>query len=341
MGLLDSIRAQLRSVIEWENPSPGQLFYRWTDNGDEIKNASKLIVGPGQGCIFVYRGEVKSVISKPGISDLKTANLPFWTTVSKFMQFFESEHKVGIFFFRTTKILNQRWGTTSLIKYEDPKYRFPVGLKAFGNYSFRITDPQSFFVNVIGHNSAFLVEDFRQVMGSRIIQPLADYLAEAKLTYTEIDARREEIAAGLAEKISPIFAKLGFEMTDLRIEGTSFDEETMKRINRIADLSAEVHAAQSAGLDYVQLQQIEAMKMAAANEGGGAGVGMGLGAGMGFGNMMAGAMGNRFGTTDPQAATPATEDPLAALAKLKQLREGDLITQAEFEAKKKEILDRL
>lgn len=81
----NTIKSQLRSVIEWENASDNQLFYRWTDTGDEIKNASKLIVGPGQGCVFVYEGKVRSMHTEPGIVNLDTANIPFWTTVKKFM----------------------------------------------------------------------------------------------------------------------------------------------------------------------------------------------------------------------------------------------------------------
>jgi membrane protease subunit (stomatin/prohibitin family) len=64
MALFDSIKRQLRSVIEWENPDPNALFEQWTESGDEIKNASTLIVGPGQGCIFVYQGKVRSVIQE-------------------------------------------------------------------------------------------------------------------------------------------------------------------------------------------------------------------------------------------------------------------------------------
>ena len=95
MGFLDSLRRQLRSVIEWENPGPSELFTQWTDNGDEIKNASKLIIGPGQGCVFVYEGKVVDVLTQEGTVDLKTANIPFWTTITKVMQAFESEHKVS------------------------------------------------------------------------------------------------------------------------------------------------------------------------------------------------------------------------------------------------------
>jgi membrane protease subunit (stomatin/prohibitin family) len=191
MALFNGIKQQLRSVIEWIDPRTDALFSQWTDNGDEIKNASKLIVGPGQGCIFVYQGKVKTVITQPCMVDLETDNIPFWTTISSFMQFFESEHKVGIYFFKTSKILDQKWGTTSPIKYEDPKYKFPVGLLAFGNYSYRIVDPQDFFTNVVGSHSDFFTDDFRSVMSARIIQPISDFLSANRFSYSDIDANRK------------------------------------------------------------------------------------------------------------------------------------------------------
>ena len=348
MGLFSALKSQLRSVIEWENPKDDDLFFQWSEDGDEIKNASKLIVNPGQGCIFVYRGEVKSVITKPGMIDLKTDNVPFWTTISRFMQAFESEHKVGLYFFKTTDILNQRWGTSSTIKYTDPVYKFPVGLRAFGNYSFKISEPGAFFTSIVGSKNVYSLDNFREVMGSRIIQPLTDYFAECGYSYADIDANREEISEGLIQKVNSIFTTLGFDMTDFRIEGTSFDEDTMKRINRIADISAEAQAAQAAGLNYAQMQQLEAMRDAAKNEGGAAGMGMGLGAGMGFGNMMAGAMGSQMmgGQAQPQAQgqtppPPAEDDPMAVLGKLKQLLDNGLISQEDYDTKKMDVLSRL
>jgi membrane protease subunit (stomatin/prohibitin family) len=339
MGLWNRVKDQLRSVIEWTDGDPDALFEKWTDRGDEIKNASKLIVGPGQGCIFVYEGRVESLVLEEGIRDLKTENVPFWTTVSNFMQAFESEHKVGIYFFRTTRILDQKWGTTTAVKYDDPKYKFPVGLRAFGNYSFRITNPGSFFVNVVGGGNIFRISDFKQIMAGRIIQPLADYMAESGFSYAEIDSNREELAEGLEKKLVPLFADLGFEITDFRIEGTSFDDDTMRRINRIADMSAEAQAAAAAGLNYAQMQQLEAMREAARNEGGGAGMGMGLGAGMSFGNMMASGM-----TSNPAGPSPEDDpedDPIKKLSQLKEMLDAGLISPDDFETKKKEILSRM
>ena len=329
MSIFGGFKKQMRSVISWENPQPDVLFERWSENGDEIKNASKLIVGPGQGCIFVYEGKVEGLYTQEGMVELKTANIPFWTTITKFMQAFVSEHKVGLYFFKTTQILDQKWGTNSIIKYEDPKYKFPVGLRAYGNYSFRITDPKSFFVNVVGGADPFFIDSFRQVMVARIVQPITDFLAEGKYTYTEIDAQREEISRGVNEKLKIEYTNLGFELLDFRIEGTSFDEDTMKRINRIADVTAETTAAGVAGVSFAQLQQLEAMKDAAKNQGG-AGMGMGMGIGMAFGQNIG-----------AQSGPGQQEDPMVKLKKLKMMADEGLITQEEYDAKKKDILAKM
>ena len=65
--------SQLRSVIEWNNPAPDAVFEKWSSDYNEIKDASKLIVGPGQGCIFVYEGKQQGTYLQPGIVDLAHA----------------------------------------------------------------------------------------------------------------------------------------------------------------------------------------------------------------------------------------------------------------------------
>jgi membrane protease subunit (stomatin/prohibitin family) len=338
MTIIEGIRRQLRSVIEWRDPSPDTLFSRWSDNGDEIKNASKLIVNPGQGCIFVYEGQILSVLDQPCMVELGTANIPFWTTITRFMQSFESEHKVGIYFFRTTKVLNQKWGTLSPIKYEDPKYGFPVAVKAFGNFSYRIADPRDFFVSIVGGHNDFTITDFRTIMAERLVQSITDHVAECRFSYTDIDAQREEIAAGLAESLTADFGKLGFAVDDFRIEGINFDEDTVRRIGRIADLTAEAQAVKAVGIDYASMQKLEALREAARNEGGGAGIGVGLGAGIGMGQTLAQSMGQTVAT--PQSANSGV-DATARLAQLKQMHEQALITSEEYAAKRQQILDSL
>ncbi len=326
--MFGSVKSQLRSVVEWSNPAPELIFQKWSSNGDEIKNASKLLVGPGQGCIFVYEGKVQAVYTQPGMVELRTANIPFWTTITKFMQAFVSEHKVGLYFFKTTQLVDIKWGTNSTIKYEDPKYKFPVGLRAFGNFSMIVREPGDFFTNVMGARDEFTVGEIRDVLTARMVQPLTNLFANAKFTFTEIDSNRSDVAAKLKELLEREFPNFGFALLDFRIEGTSFDEDTMKRINRIADMTAESQAANSAGVSYAQLQQLEAMKEAAKNPGG-AGMIMGLGVGAGLGQGVMGGVAGAVGGGD---------EPGLRLKKLKDMMDQGLITKDEYEAKKKEIL---
>ena len=345
MGLWGAAKKQLRSVIEWKDPNPEHLFYNWSENGDEVKDASKLIIGPGQGAIFVYEGRVEGVHTEPGIIEINTDNIPFVTTLQKFMQGFQSEHKVGMYFFQTTKIVDLKWGTPAPVKYLDPKYNIPIELRSFGNFSIRLSEPENFFVNVMGKGLGISLDEVRTMLLSRLVQPMTDFFAESQLSYNDIDAQRDEISAGVKAKIGPEFAKLGFELLDFRVSGTSFDEETKRRIGRIADLTAEAAAAQAAGVNFAQLQQLDAMKTAAANEGGVAGMGVGMGAGLGLGQMMAGGMMNQQQPQQqqpqqqPQAA--AAPDPMETLKKLKQMLDNELISQDEYDAKKKEILSKL
>jgi membrane protease subunit (stomatin/prohibitin family) len=335
MAFKDGMKRQLRSVIQWENPDPSQLFYRWSETGDEIKNASKLIVGPGQGCLFVYQGKIEAVWDTEGLYEIKTANIPFLTTLSKIMQAFKSEHKVGIFYYKTANITDCKWGTPSPIKYVDPVYKFPVGLRARGNYTFRITDPKLFFTSFMSTRDGFGKNEIREVVSARLLEPLGDYFAESGFGYNQIDAQRQELSQGISGKIKDDFTKFGFELTDFRIEGTDFDDETKKRVDRIADVSAEALAANAAGVSFEKLQQLDALKSAAQNPGG-AGTMMGMGVGLGFGQGMTGMA---AGAT--QQNSGSGDDPVAKIKKLKEMLDGGLITAAEFEQKKKAILDKM
>jgi len=136
-------------------------------------------------------------------------------------------------------------------------------------------------------------------------------------------------------KLSIAFHKLGLEINDFRIEGTDFDEQTLRRINRIADLTAEAQAAQATGLDYAKLQHLEAMREAARNEGGAAGIGLGMGAGIGLGQSLAHALDNNAKST----ADTLTSNPVDKLTLLKKMLDTELISAEEYDAKKKEILD--
>jgi membrane protease subunit (stomatin/prohibitin family) len=97
---------------------------------------------------------------------------------------------------------------------------------------------------------------------------------------------------------------------------------------------------------FTKFQVANAIPLAAQNEGGLAGIGAGLGAGLSIGQVMAQGMGNALQPPAPApapAAPPApVEEPIEArLEKLKGLLDKGLISPADYDGAKAELLKKL
>lgn len=339
MGLKNFFKKQLSSVIEWTNQPSDILFYKYPSPTDEIKNSSKLIIAPGQGCIVVYEGKVEGVLTDQGTFDLTTDNHPFVTNFRKLRQSFESEHKMKLYFFRIAESVNQKWGTANPIKYMDPKYNFPIELGAYGNYSTKIIEPQKLFIEIVGSKDIFTTSNLREILVSRITSDLKSYFAKAKLSYQDIDSHLSDISKALEKDLSSIYTDLGLSVTDFKVEGTSFNEETLDRINKIADMTSEAMAASEVDLNYVELEKLKALRDAAKNEGGLAGAGLQVGAGLELSKSI---LSDKKKNTDTLSDVQSVaSDPIEQLRKLKVLLDEQIITQEDFDQKKKEILSKI
>ena len=327
MGLKDLFKRQLRTVIEWKEQDANQLFHLMNTTTDEIKNASKLIVAPGQGCIIVYDGEVMGTLTEPGIYAMETDNHPFITSLLNLAQQAESEHKMRFYFFRTAEMVNVLWGTASPVKYMEPDYKIPVALGACGNFSIRVANAEQMFTTLLGTVGDFSAHDVQNLVASRIVAPLTSFLADKAYPYRKVDSHLLEMSNELKMRTAEELARLGLELTDFRIDSVTFDDDTMERIGRVADMTAEKRAAEEVDLDYVGMQKLAALRDAARNEGGLAGAGLQLGAGVQLAKDIFKSEGG--------------EDSTQRLRSLKALLDEKLITEEEYEKKKNEILSKL
>ena len=327
MGLKDLFKRQLRTVIEWKEQDANQLFHLMNTTTDEIKNASKLIVAPGQGCIIVYDGKVMGTLTEPGIYAMETDNHPFITSLLNLAQQAESEHKMRFYFFRTAEMVNVLWGTASPVKYMEPDYKIPVALGACGNFSIRVANAEQMFTTLLGTVGDFSAHDVQNLVASRIVAPLTSFLADKAYPYRKVDSHLLEMSNELKMRTAEELARLGLELTDFRIDSVSFDDDTMERIGRVADMTAEKRAAEEVDLDYVGMQKLAALRDAARNEGGLAGAGLQLGAGVQLAKDIFKSEGG--------------EDSTQRLRSLKALLDEKLITEEEYEKKKNEILSKI
>jgi len=337
MWLLNFFSWQAIDVIRWENPESYLLVKKWNRPFDEIKNDATLIVEPWQAAIFVHNGKIEAIQTQPGKWSLETDNIPFITAFKNILRGGESPDKAAVFFVKTTEILNQKWWTKNPVKYVDPVYNFPVKLRAFGNFSFKIKDIDKFWTNYIWTRSELTIDEIREIIMDRILQYITDVLAEEKLSYNEIDANRVELANKIKEKLNENLWDLWLEITDFRIEDTNFTEDTEELIQKIASKTADAQAinqmwnvSATAMQNYATTRQLDAMEKAAENE-------------WAAGSMMWTVVGMNMWQNLWTISNVSTnqESPETKLEKLKRLLDKWLITQEDYEAKKKEILDNL
>ena len=302
MGLMDRLRGELIDIIEWTDDSRDTLAWRFPRHQNEIKSGAKLVVREGQAAVFVDKGRLADVF-EPGTYTLDTANLPILSTLEGWKYGFESPFKAEVYFIRTTRVVDQKWGTKNPIMLRDPEFG-PTRLRAFGTYAFKVSDPATFLETLVGTSGDVDTGAVTDQIRNLIVARFTDVLGSAKLAALDLAANVDELGGFVAEKMADDMAEYGIEVVNLLVENVSLPPAVEKLLDErtgmgvIGDLGA-----------YTQFQTAQAISKAAENPGGGAAAaGVGLGAGLAMANQMGGAM---MGGAAPQQAAPAPSAPAA------------------------------
>src|ERR1700732_4877135 len=148
---------QFIDVIQWTEPEDGILAYRYPMEDMEIQNGGKLTVRDSQAAVFVNEGAVADVVG-PGLYTLTTNTLPILTYLKNWDKAFKSPFKSDVYYFSTRLQTNQRWGTATPITVRDKDFG-AVRLRAYGIFSYRLSDAKTFYSKVSGTRDIYHVAD--------------------------------------------------------------------------------------------------------------------------------------------------------------------------------------
>jgi len=351
MALMDFIKKQFIDVIHWTESDDGTLAYRYPMQDFEIQYGAQLTVRDSQMAVFVNEGRIADVFG-PGLYKLTTQTLPVLTNLQNWDKLFESPFKSEVYFFSTRLQLDRKWGTPNPITIRDKDFGM-VRMRAFGIYSFKLTDPAAFYKEISGTREAYRIDDLDGQLRNLVVATMTDLFGESGVPFIDMAANQVEFGKAMHEKLLPVFARYGLALDAFAVQNVSLPEELQKVLdtrigmNMIGDMGR-----------YTQYQTANAIPLAAQNEGGMAGIGAGVGAGLSVGQAMAQSMTQSLQPGAAQApAAPATVVPAAAgavaaagvsadevvatLEKLHALVGKGILTQAEFDTKKAELLGKL
>jgi membrane protease subunit (stomatin/prohibitin family) len=329
MSLMGFISKQFIDVLQWDEDGAGVLAYRYPMADREIRNGAALTVRDTQRALFVNEGRVADLFG-PGLYRLNTRTLPVLTYLQNWDKLFESPFKSDVFFFSTRDQVDQRWGTPQPITIRDKEYG-ALRIRANGVYSYRITNPGAFWTRLSGTVAQYTVADAEGQLRAAILTAMATALGSSDVAFLDMAANQDSFSTKLKEAIAPTFAAYGLELTSFYLQSLSLPEEVQERLDR----SSAMHILGDMK-QYTQFEAAESLPEAAANPGGVAGAGAGMGAGL----AMAQAIGGALNTT-PAAGIPAVPDPVAMIERLGGLLQKGILTQAEFDAKKAELLQQI
>ena len=220
MGLMDFIKGELLEIIEWSDDSRDTLSYRFPDEDKEIKRGAQLIVRESQAVQFVYLGQYGDLFG-PGKYSLVTDNIPILSTLKGWKYGFESPFKADVYYITTRLFTGNKWGTSNPVMMRDQDFGI-VRLRAFGTYDFRIVDVPKFLKEVAGTDNHFRLDEFADVMRSRIVSVFSEALASSKIPALDIATRYGELGTALLPLINPALReKYGIEMPAFILENVS------------------------------------------------------------------------------------------------------------------------
>src|SRR5450432_1327660 len=274
MSLRDFISKQFIDVIDWVEPEDGILAYRYPMQDREIQNGGKLTVRESQLAVFVNEGKVADAFGA-GLYTLNTQTLPILTYLKNWDKAFQSPFKSDVYFFSARTQTDQHWGTPNPITIRDKEFG-AIRLRAFGIYSYHLTEAKTFY---------------SKISGTRDIYHVADL--EGQL--------RNTIGEKITEQMKPGFGEYGLTLDTFVVENLSLPDDLQK----VLDQRISMNVLGDMG-KFTQYQVATSIPIAAGNEGGGAvGIGAGLGAGVAMGQAMMDAV------RQSTAASPAPPSPAA------------------------------
>lgn len=256
--------------------------------GDEniITGGSVIAVADGQCMLIVEQGKVVDVCAEPGeytydmstepsifCGDLGEGVRSVFSNIGKRFTFGgEAPKDQRVYYFNTKELTGNKYGTASPVPFRVVDERagidMDIGIKCFGEYSIRITNPLLFYTNLCGNmGEIYPMGEIAGQMRSELLtalQPAFARISEMGIRYSALPGHTMELADALNEQLSSKWRDLrGMEIVSFGVSSMKADEEDEKYIKELQRNAAFTDPTRAAA--HLVGAQGDAMKLAAAN----------------------------------------------------------------------------
>ena len=278
--------------IKYDGPSNGAQWLIYKCPSEEFVLGSQLIVGQGQEALFLKGGEALDLFSA-GTHTLSTGNLPLLNKLVNLPFGGKTPFTAEVYYINKTANLDMKWGTSTPIPLEDPRYGLILNVGARGQYGISINDSRLFVSRIIGAvpngtttNPIVIPRYFNGLINSKIKSVTASYMIQKKISFLEISQYLSELSMAFQETLTEEFDRFGIELTNFFCESIAPRPEEYEKLRGYKE-----ELALGQGF-YQQRRSLDILEKLAENPSSGSTANVGIGLGMGLG--VAGQFGNVF-----------------------------------------------
>lgn len=316
-----------------------------------ISNGSKIFVPENTAAFIFSQAGIEAIITQSGGYEYQNGQSSVFNGEGV-MESFVSQiaGRVGfggqasdqkhIAFVNLREIRGIKFGTRGPLVYNDLFYGTDLEITAFGTFSLRIVNVETFIRSFVPANVfhySFNTPEARQQLVSEFIQSFTVALNSLSSTFriSQLPSQAHTIAAQVSA--GSIGARswaerFGIEVVNVGIENIEFTPEARGLVKQystnVMNLKAYENVSQQSS--NISAQQKIAQGVLAH--------GLGDGGGTIFGMNLAHGMNTQTGAQASQTTMLSFDEQIEAVKKMKELMDAGLLTEGEFAAKKREIM---
>lgn len=345
--------------------APG--VYQQTNNGrgtnfkgsaDVISNGSKIFVPENTAAFIFSQAGIEDIITQPGgyeywagqpsvfAGDGFTASIVS-QTVERFGYGGQSADQKYLAFVNLREIRGLKFGTRGPIVYHDRFYGADLELLAFGTFSLRVVDAVAFVRNFVPANARYYSFDSpeaRQQISSEFMQTFLVAVNSLSATHriSDLPSQAGAIAELIADDNSALgswITRYGLDVVQVGIENIAFSPESRELVKQYSankmNLAAFEGISQQASNVAAQQKVAQGVQDHGLGDGGGMLFGMNLAQSI---NPLTAAPAAPGDASSAPKKSLSLDEQIEAVKKLKDLLDAGILTQDEFDAKKKDVM---